>query len=169
MRTALTILGAVMLLSGQQKTQIAKPSDREIVITRAFAAPRQRVFDAMTKADEVPRWFETARMTLEKYEAEVKPGGSFRYVFRRPSGAKLEMSGMFEQVDAPRRWAHTEVYDFSPLRLLVTLALEEADGKTVLTQTILYPSKEERDADYDPVAGSVAVFEKLDRYLAGSK
>jgi uncharacterized protein YndB with AHSA1/START domain len=169
MRAALTILGAVTLMSGQQKAQIAKPSDREIVITRAFDAPRQRVFDAMTKPDEVPRWFESPRMTLEKYEAEVKPGGAFRYIFRRPSGTKIEMSGVFEQIDAPRRWVHTEGYDFSPLRLLVTLVLEESGGKTVLTQTILYPSKEERDADFDPVAGSVTVFEKLDRYLAGSK
>ena len=153
-----------MLLSGQQKAQIAKPSDREIVITRAFAAPPQKVFDAMTKPDEVPRWFESTRMTLERYEADVKAGGAFRYVFRRPSGAKLEMRGVFEQVDAPRRWVHTETYDFSPLRLLVTLTLEESGGKTLLTQTILYPSKEERDGDFDAVAGSVAVFEKLDPY-----
>ena len=156
-----------MLSSGQQKAQISKPSDREIVIVRAFAAPRQKVFDAMTKADEVPRWFASPRMTLEKYEADVKAGGAFRYVFRRSSGAKLEMSGVFEQVDAPRRWVHTETYDFSPLRLLVTLVLEESGGKTILTQTVLYPSKEERDGDFDAVAGSVVVFDKLERYLAG--
>jgi uncharacterized protein YndB with AHSA1/START domain len=158
-----------MSLSGQEKAQVSKPSDREIVITRAFAASRQKVFDAMTKPDKVPRWFESPRMTLEKYEADVKPGGAFRYVFRRASGAKLEMSGVFEQVDAPRRWVHTEIYDFSPLRLLVTLVLEESGGKTLLTQTVLYPSKEERDGDFDAVAGSVVVFEKLDRYLAGAK
>ena len=168
MKRVLAALGAVMLVSGQQKAQIAKPSDREIVITRAFAAPRQKVFDAMTNPDEVPRWFESSRMTLEKYEAAVQAGGAFRYVFRRPSGAKLEMRGVFEQVDAPRRWVHTETYDFSPVRLLVTLVLEESGGKTVLTQTILYQSKEERDGDFDAVAGSVAVFEKLDRYLAAN-
>ena len=168
MKRVLAALGAVMLLPGQQKAQIAKPSDREIVITRAFAAPRQKVFDAMTKPDEVPRWFESPRMTLEKYEADVKAAGAFRYVFRRPSGAKLEMRGVFEQVDAPRRWVHTETYDFSPLRLLVTLVLEESGGKTVLTQTVLYPSKEERDGDYEAVAGSVVVFEKLDAYLAAN-
>ena len=156
-----------MSLFGQEKAQVLKPSDREIVITRAFAAPRQKVFDAMTKPAEVPRWFESARMTLEKYEADVKVGGAFRYVFRRPSGAKLEMSGVFEQVDAPRRWVHTETYNFSPLRLLVTHVLEESGGKTLLTQTVLYPSKEERDGDFEAVAGSVVVFEKLDRYLAG--
>ena len=55
---------------------------------------------------------------------------------------------------------------FSPLALLVTNVLEEVHGKTVLTQTILYSSKEERDGDLDAVSSSAAeLYAKLERYL----
>jgi uncharacterized protein YndB with AHSA1/START domain len=146
--------------------QITKPSDGSIVITRTFAAPRQRVFDALTKPDQVPRWFQPKQMSLVTYEADLKAGGAFRYIFKRPSGAKIEMSGVYQEVDPPYHWVYTETYDFSPLTLLVTTGLDEARGETVLTQTILYPSKEERDGDFDAVANSAAeIYAKLERYL----
>jgi uncharacterized protein YndB with AHSA1/START domain len=93
-------------------------------------------------------------MSLVTFEAELRAGGAFRYVFQRPSGARLEMRGVYEEVDPPHRWVHTETYDFSPLTLLVTTVLDEVRGKTVLPQTILYSSKEQRDGDFDAVASS---------------
>jgi len=146
--------------------QITKPSDRSIVITGTFAAPRQRVFDALTKPDQVPRWFQPKQMALVTYEANLKAGGAFCYVFQRPSGTKIEMSGVYQEVDPPHHWVHTESYDFSPLTLLVTTVLEEAHEETVLTQTIVYPSKEERDGDFDAVASSASeIYAKLERYF----
>jgi uncharacterized protein YndB with AHSA1/START domain len=142
--------------------------DRRIVLTRSFAAPRQMDFDALTQADQVPRWFQPKQMSLTAYEADLKVGGSFRYVFQRPSGTRLEMSGVYQEVDPPHRWAYTEKYSFSPLTLLVTNELDETDGKTILTQTILYGSKEERDGDLDAVSSSAEeLYTKLERYLAG--
>lgn len=150
--------------------QISKPSDRNIVITRTFAAPRQKVFDALTEADQVPRWFQPKQMSLVTYEADLRAGATFRYVFQRPSGTKIEMRGVYEEVDRPHRLVHTETYDFSPLALLVTTVLDDERGKTVLTQTILYSAKEERDGDFVAVASSSAeIYANLERYLESSQ
>ena len=146
--------------------KITKPSDRTIVVTQTFAAPRQKLFDALTKPDQVPRWYQPKQMALVAYEADLKVGGAFRYVFERPSSKKLAMRGVFQEMDEPHRWVHTETYDFSPLSLVVTTVLDDQHGKTLFTQTILYPSKADRDADFDPVSGSAAdLYGKLDRYL----
>jgi uncharacterized protein YndB with AHSA1/START domain len=150
--------------------EVTKPSDRTIVVTRSFATGRQKVFDALTKQDQVPRWFQPTQMSLVTYKGDLRGGGTFRYVFQRPSGTKMEMRGVYRNVDPPHRWVHTETYDFSPLELLVTTVLDEVRGKTVLRQTILYPSKRARDGDFDGVASSAAdIYAKLEHYLESSK
>ena len=150
--------------------QITKPSDREIVLTRPFAAPRQKVFQALTGQDQIPRWFQPSRMSLASYEVDFKPGGAARYVFQRPNGRRMEMRHLYKEANPPKRWDYTESYDFSPLVVEVTTILEERDGKTILTQTMLYPSRQERDADFDAWASSAAeIYDKLDRYLESSQ
>ena len=98
--------------------EVTRPSDRTIVLTRSFAASRQKVFDALTMQDQVPRWFQPTQMALVTYEADFKAGGTFRYVSQRPGGTRMEMRGDYEEVDPPHGWVHTETYDFSPLRLV---------------------------------------------------
>lgn len=162
---ACLVAGALPGLS-EQAMQVTKPSDRETAITRTFAAPRRKVFDALTQSDRVPLWFQPAQMSLVIYEADLKTGGTARYVFRRPSGKEIEMRHVYKEVEAPRRWVHVESYDFSPLQLSVTTVLTEMDGKTVFNQTLRYSSQRERDADFDSVAGSAAdIYAKLERYL----
>jgi len=100
--------------------QVTKPSDRTIVLQRSFEAPRQKVFDALTKPDQVHHWFQPAKMSLVTYESDLRPGGAYRYVFEGPGGARIEMRGVYEDVDQPHTWSHTETYDLSPLQLLVT-------------------------------------------------
>ncbi len=146
--------------------QATKTSDREIVLTRTFAAPRQAVFDALTKTAHLVRWMQPANMPLVTCEVDLRAGGSFRYVFQRPGGARIEVRGAYESVDPPRRLVYTETYDFSPLEVLVTTALDQAGSATVFTQTMTYSSTQERDDDFDGVATSAAkVYANLDRYL----
>ena len=145
----------------------AKPSDNEIVLTRTFEAPRAAVFAALTRAEHLVHWMETEGMTLVACETNPKAGGTFRYVFQRPSGAKLEVRGSYEAMDPPRQFVYTETYDFSPLSVLVTTTLEEDGAKTVLQQMLRYSSKRERDEDYDGVVSSATeAFSRLERYLA---
>ena len=140
------------------------------MLTRSFAAPRETVFAAMTQREHVLEWMKTASMAFVACDVDLRVRGAFRYVYQRPSGKKLEVRGVYKEVDAPRRWAYTETYDFSPLRIEVTAVLDEVGSRTAFKQTLRYASQAERDEDFDGVATSAAeAFDNLDRYLAARR
>lgn len=146
---------------------ITQPTETEIVVTRTFPAPRERVFAALTEAAHIRRWMRGPDITLESVDTDVRPGGASRQVFVRPSGRRLEVFGAYQEVEAPSRFVYAETYGFSPLRIVVTTTLVPVTGGTRFTQSIRYASKAERDADYPGVAESAGVaYAELARYLA---
>jgi uncharacterized protein YndB with AHSA1/START domain len=150
----------------EELMQVTKPSDQEIVLTQRFAAPRATVFAAMTQPDHLMRWMKATGMTLVACDVDGRAGGSFRYVFQRPNGRKIEVRGAYQSFDPPGGFRYTETYDFSPLVVQVATTLVEAEGKTVFTQTLRYASRQERDEDFEGVATSATeAHANLKRYL----
>jgi len=129
------------------------PSDREIVWSREFNAPRRLVFDAWTRADLIPRWMTPPDWTSPVCEVDLRPGGAYRYVTRRASGEEVVMHGHYQVVEPPERVVFTQVFDgFSEVgwrpqdEAVITMVLSEQDGRTTWTATFAYPSQEARDA-----------------------
>ena len=152
---------------GDAQMLASRPSDTTIVLTRTFAAPRDVVFVTLTRPEHLRQWMHSNSMTLETCDVDLRVGGSLRYVYRRASGRTLEVRGVYEAVEPPRRLAYRESYDFSQLVIQVETVLDEAPDGTVLRQTLRYASKAERDADFDPVVTSGGeAYGRLDRYLA---
>jgi uncharacterized protein YndB with AHSA1/START domain len=142
-------------------------SDHEIVLMRSFAAPREVVFDAMTRPEHLLQWMHASGMELAVCEVDPRVGGTFRYVFQRANGRRLEVRGMYESFDRPDRYVYRESYDFSPLQILVTVALEDTGGTTLFRQTLRYASLQERDDDFEGVVTSATeAYANLDRYLS---
>jgi len=126
---------------------IALPSEREIVMTRAFNAPRRLVFEAWTKPEHLPHWMLGPRgSTMPACEIDLRPGGAWRFVLRMPDGTDLVYKGVYREVVPPERLVSTESWGGDWPETLNTLILTEKDGKTTITLTVLYPSKEARDA-----------------------
>ena len=125
--------------------KISTPTDREIVLTRVFDAPRALVFDAFSKPELLRRWFGPRDWSLAVCEVDLRVGGSFRFVLQGPSGKQLGMRGVYKEIDRPARSVHMESFDDYPGESLVTAVFGEQDGRTTLTATVLYPSKEVRD------------------------
>jgi uncharacterized protein YndB with AHSA1/START domain len=125
--------------------QVTTPTEREIVLTRVFDAPRELVFDAFTKPELLKRWFGPRGWSLVVCEVDLRVGGSFRFVMRGPDGKDMGMRGVYREIAAPERSVHMESFDDYPGESQVTTVLNEQGGKTTLTATILYPSKEIRD------------------------
>jgi uncharacterized protein YndB with AHSA1/START domain len=129
--------------------RVTTPADREIVMTRVFAAPRDLVFAACTKPELLKRWLlGPPGWTLPVCEIDLKVGGALRFVWRGPDGTEMGMSGVYREVAPPERLAHTELFDadWTGGETLVTTVLREQAGRTTLTGTVLYPSREARDA-----------------------
>ena len=122
-------------------------SDREIVITRAFNAPRRLVFEAITKVEHVKRWYGPRALTLVVCEIDLRPGGSWRYVLRAPDGSEHGFTGVYREIAAPERIVSTENYEamMPGHEMLATVTLEEKDGRTTLKNRIVYLSKADRD------------------------
>jgi len=125
---------------------LTKQSDREIVMTRIFDAPRHLVFEALTKPEHLTRWFGPHGWTLAVCEVDFRLGGAWRFVLRGPDGKQMGMRGVYREIAQPGRFVSTESFDDYPGESLNTLVLSEEDGKTTLTITVRYLSGEIRDA-----------------------
>ncbi len=64
--------------------KVTTPTDREIVLTRIFDAPRHLVFEAFSKPELLKRWFGPRGWSLVVCEVDFKVGGGFRFVLRGP-------------------------------------------------------------------------------------
>ena len=125
--------------------QVTTPTSREIVLTRVFDAPRHLVFDAFSKPELLKRWFGPRGFSLVVCEVDFRVGGGFRFLLRGPDGRDIGMRGIYREIAAPERSVHMESFDDYPGESQVTMVLTEADGKTTMTATVLYPSEEVRD------------------------
>jgi len=126
--------------------QVTTPSDREVVLTRVFDAPRHLVWDAFSKPELLRRWFGPRGWSLVVCEVDLRVGGGFRFVLRGPDGTEMGMRGVYRELVPPERSVHAESFDDYPGESLVTAVFVEQGGKTTLTATVLYSSKEVRDA-----------------------
>jgi uncharacterized protein YndB with AHSA1/START domain len=126
--------------------KVSLPSDSEIMLTRVFKAPRQLVYDAFSKPELLKRWFGPRGWSLVVCEVDHRVGGGFRFVMRGPDGHDMGMRGTYKELNPPDRSVHMESFDDFPGESQVTAVFTEQDGQTTLNATILYPSKEVRDA-----------------------
>jgi uncharacterized protein YndB with AHSA1/START domain len=128
---------------------ITTPTDREITITREFAAPRRLVFDAHTRPELLMRWFGPHDWRLAVCEIDLRPGGSWYYLMRGPRGAEMTLRGTYLEITAPERLVTTESNVDCEARAeheaLAMLQLVEHDRGTTLTNTISFPSRDVRD------------------------
>jgi uncharacterized protein YndB with AHSA1/START domain len=123
------------------------PSDREIVLTRVFDAPRGLVFEAMTRPEHVRRWWGIldADHSVTVCEIDLRPGGAWRFVGKGPRG-EYAFYGVYREISIPERVVFTEIFaPFPDVESVVTSVLTEEGGKTRLTATAVYPSVEVRD------------------------
>ena len=155
--------------------KVTTPGDREIVMSRVFDAPRRLVFETMAKPDLLQRWLTGPpgwKMTV--CENDLRVGGVFRHVWRNNDGMEMAMSGTYREVIPPERIVRTESFTFGceaqKGEQLATLVLAEEEGKTYLTVTVLYPSKEARDATIASgmERGVATSYDQLEELLANA-
>jgi len=137
--------------AGPMKTtmQVTLPSDREIAMTRVLNAPRRLVFDAFTKPELIKRWlYGPEGWSMPTCDVELRAGGSMRYVWRHANGQEMGLRGVFREIVPPERIVHNEIFDedWTGGEATVTTTFVEKDGKTTVTMTILYTSRETRDS-----------------------
>jgi uncharacterized protein YndB with AHSA1/START domain len=128
-------------------TAYTTPTDREVVITRVVDARRELVWKAWTTPEHIRQWMMGREgWTMPVCEMDLRPGGKWRYVWRMPNGADMTLSGTVREVAPPERLVTTERWGPEWPETINTMILTEARGLTTIALTVLYPSKEARDA-----------------------
>jgi uncharacterized protein YndB with AHSA1/START domain len=141
------------------RTTLVRKSDRELVITRIFDAPARIVFKAWTTPDVFKQWWAPKSMeaTLRAVEMDVRTGGGYRVEFVHPQAPEpFSFFGKYLEVTPPSRlvWTNAE----SDQGAITTVTFEEKGGKTHLTLSELYPTKEALD---EAVSGMEAMDEQF--------
>lgn len=127
--------------------KVESVGENELHFTREFDAPRDLVFAAITQPELVQRWMlGPGGWTMPVCEIDLRPGGKFRYVWRK-DGVDMGMSGAFREIVHPERIVHTEIFDqdWTGGETIVTTTLTETKGRTKLSVVVRYGSPAARE------------------------
>jgi uncharacterized protein YndB with AHSA1/START domain len=146
-------------------------SDREIVISRTFAAPRQLVWEAWTDPAQVGIWWGPNGFTTTTHEMDVRPGGMWVYDMHGPDGTTYPNWIRYLEIEAPRRL----VYDHGgrhheEVQFRVTVDFAEQEGRTTVTMRSVFPTREARDTvvqRYGAIEGGEQHLAHLEAHVAG--
>jgi uncharacterized protein YndB with AHSA1/START domain len=154
--------------------RIEARGDRDLVMTREFDAPRHLVYEALTQPELIRRWLGVMEgWTMDVCDVDLRVGGSFRYLWRQAGGVEMGMRGVYREIVPDERIVSTEKFDESwyPGDAVGTAELVEAGGRTTLTTTVRYSSREARDAVLaSPMERGVSKgYDALDAVLAARR
>ena len=150
--------------------RVTTPSDEEIRLTRLFDAPRQIVFEVMTKPEHVKLWWGQLGegYSVPVCEIDLRVGGAWRFVNRHPHG-EAAFHGEYREIAPPSRLVFTEIFEEFPDSVsVVTTEFIEEGGKTRMTATVRYPSLEVRDMVISTgmARGAAVSYDRLEDLLA---
>jgi uncharacterized protein YndB with AHSA1/START domain len=151
---------------------VETPSDREVRVARIFNAPRHLVWDCHTKPELVRRWLlGPPGWSMPLCEIDLRIGGKYHFRWRNEGdGTEFGSNGIYREIEPPARIVTTERFDWAQGEALNTLMLTEQSGKTALTLTMLFASKEARDGALATgmTDGMEASYQRLDQIAAST-
>ena len=156
-------------MSAARKTHVEYPSDREMVFTRTFDAPRDLVWEVWTKPEHVVQWLGPEGFTNTLLELNVKPGGLLRLIMHGPHGVDYPNRMEFIEVVKPSRlvYHHGSDEDNDPARFHVTTEFTDEGGKTGLVTRMKFNTVEQCEETKKYAAdGHNSTMGRLDKLLA---
>jgi uncharacterized protein YndB with AHSA1/START domain len=127
--------------------KVTTPADTDITLSRTFDAPRKLVFEAMTRPEHVRNWWGNLGegYSVPVCEIDLRVGGQWRFVNKHPKG-EAAFHGEYLEIVPHSRLSFTEIFEEFPDSVsTVTTDLVEENGKTHMSATCRYESKEVRD------------------------
>lgn len=126
----------------------AKPTTKDLIITRILDAPRELVWKACTDPERLREWWGPKNWTSPVWKVDLREGGIYHYCMRSPEGQDIWGTGTFKRIDPPNELVYTDSFADSegnvvpashygfesefPIEMLVTIRFEDLGGKTKL-------------------------------------
>ena len=148
---------------------MTEESGHVVRIERAYAAPAEDVFDAWTSPEVMRRWFHCAPdWATPAAEVDLRVGGRFRVVMRKPDGTEAGAQGEYTLIERPHRLEMTWSFDDDPSNeQLIELSFSESDGSTTVVLVNRGISTDERRDAQD--WGWRGCLDQLERALVGAR
>lgn len=158
-------------MNRNNETILARPSDRELLFTRSFDAPRELVYKAWIDPQQLAQWWGPNGFTLTTKDMEVKAGGAWRFIMHGPDGTDYKNRIVYIEVQEPTRlvYRHAGEEGDEPVHFKVTVTFEEQDGQTNLTMHMVFDSKKELDyviEKYGADQGGIQTINRLAEHIA---
>ncbi len=152
------------------RMSLERTSDTTLVITRTLRAPPAIVFEAWTNPDYVRRWWAplSRGVTLTECDADLRPGGEYRYVLTRGK-ERFAFYGKYLEITPPSRLVYTQIFEpFPDAEARITVSFEADGGYTRLVSREVYPSKVALDGALHSGMedGARETFQQLDELVA---
>lgn len=151
-------------------TLVAEPGAHELHTTRAFNAPRELVFKVFTDPVLVPQWWGPRDYTTIVDTMDVRKGGIWRYIQRDTDGGEHIFNGVYHEINAPERMVFTMEYEGNASHIMLeTLTFETLNGKTLITDSLVFQSVADRDGAIQSgmESGAVDTWDRLEEVLSG--
>jgi uncharacterized protein YndB with AHSA1/START domain len=137
-----------MVAKNSSALTVTLPSEREIVLTREFDAPRELVFEAFSKPEHIAQGWGQRGSTMAVSDLDFRPGGAWRFVERAADGNEFGFRGEYREIVRPERIVWTFEFEGMPGHVSVeTISFEELNqgSRTRITSTSVFDSVEDRD------------------------
>lgn len=144
-------------------------ADRVVIITRTYDAPAHLVFEALSRPEHVIKWFGPKGWPLTMCEMDFRVGGGFRFAMTGPSGVQnTPFGGNYLEIEPDRKIKYDNGFETPGAeKMIVTLTLDEEDGRTLLTMHTLFASVHMHDTHvgYGFEKGTNSGFDNLEDFL----
>lgn len=147
-------------------------SDREILISRVFVAPRELVWEAMTNPQHVVNWWGPRGFSTAIKKMDFRVGGVWEHVMRGPDGVNYPNKSTFKEIVPLEKivYSHGGGREHGPgATFVATWTFETVEGtKTRLTVRMVFPTAEARDfvaREFGAIEGGQQTLAKLAEFL----
>jgi uncharacterized protein YndB with AHSA1/START domain len=152
------------------RTVMARPSDREIVFTREFDAPRELVFEVWTDVKHLEQWWGPNGFRTENSVMDLRPGGSWTFTMTGPDGRVYPNKVVYVDVAPPERLVYQHEGDGGTLLFSTTTTFDElSEGRTKVTMHGTFSSAEALEyviKNHDADKGGLQTLEKGAAHVA---
>ena len=159
-------------VSHSSASVVERPSDREVVFSRVFAASREVLWTAWSDPRHLHRWFGPTGFTTTTHEFAFVPGGVWRFVMHAPDGTDVPNRIVFRELQRPDRLVYDNGWDLpgSPVDFTVVVTFVAVDGGTRLSIHMTFPGVDAMRTAverYGVLDGGTQTLERIEAYLRG--
>jgi uncharacterized protein YndB with AHSA1/START domain len=144
--------------------------DRQIVLSRMYEAPRERVFDAFTAEEHLQHWWGPNGFTITSHEFDMRPGGVWRFTMHGPDGVDYPNVITYRDIERPEllTYEHSSQPDAEDPPFVVAATFDGYLDMTILTMRMVFPSAADLAfvvEKYHADEGGTQTMERLNEFL----